>query len=274
MTASNRRVLPGFPLAFGYTTVYLAVLLVIPLIACTYQACKLSPSEFWQVVTNPRVMAAYQVTLGCSFAAAAVNSVLGMLLAWVLVRYHFPGKALFDSLIDLPLALPTAVAGLVYARLYYKTGWLGQFLEPLGIQAYDSQLAIILVLVFIGLPFSVRALQPVIEDLDPQVEEAAASLGADRLQTFLQVILPTLCPALVTGFALSFARGIGEYGSVIFVSGNIRGKTEIAPMLIVERLEAFRYAEASAIAMTLLVFSFLVLMGVNYLERWSKRDAS
>lgn len=274
MAAANRRVLPGFGLTLGCTIGYLCFMLLIPLIACAIKAAELSPTQFWNTVTSPRVLAAYRVTLFCSLAAAAINSMLGLLLAWVLVRYRFPGKQFFDSLIDLPLALPTAVAGLVYARLYYKTGWLGQFLVPFGIQAYDSQLAIILVLVFIGLPFSVRALQPVIEDLDVQVEEASASLGAGRGQTFRWVILPTLYPALVTGFALAFARGIGEYGSVIFVSGNIRGQTEIAPMLIVERLEAFRYAEASAIALVLLVFSFVLLIVINRLERWSKIDVS
>lgn len=267
------RVLPGFGLSLGYTLTYLTVLLVIPLLACVATAASLSFSEFWAAVSDPRALAAYRVTFLVSLLAAIVNSFLGLLIAWVLVRYHFFGKDFFDSMIDLPLALPTAVAGLVYARLYYKTGWIGQFLEPMGIQAYDSLLAIVLVLTFIGLPFSIRAIQPVLEDLDPQWEEAAASMGASRWTTFRWVILPTLYPALITGFALSFARGLGEYGSVIFVSGNIRGETEIAPMLIVERLEAFQYREAAAIALVLLVFSFLVLVAINYLERWSYSNA-
>jgi sulfate transport system permease protein len=222
-------------------------------------------------VWTERARAAYLLTFGTSFAAALVNLALGLLLAWVLIRYTFPGKKIVDSLIDLPLALPTAVAGLVYSSLYVEKGWLGQYLVPVGIHGAYSRFAIVLVLVFIGLPFVVRTVQPILEDLDPESEEAAASLGATRWQTFLNVILPTLFPALVTGFALAFARGIGEYGSVVFVSGNMPYKTEIAPILIVARLEEFAYREATAIAVVLLVISFALLVLINLLERWSVR---
>ena len=221
---------------------------------------------------TPRARAAYALTFGASFVAAVVNVVLGVLIAWVLVRYEFPFKRLFDALVDLPFALPTAVAGLVYSSLYVKNGWLGQFLVPLGIEGAYSRLAIVLVLTFIGLPFVVRTVQPVLENLEAEIEEAAACLGATRVQTFRRVILPTLLPAIVTGFALAFARGLGEYGSVVFVSGNMPFKTEIAPVLIVAALEEFRYAEATAIAVVLLVISLTMLVLINLLERWSKRQ--
>jgi sulfate transport system permease protein len=274
MAFVNRRVLPGFSLSLGYTVFYLTVLVLLPIVACISKASTLTFDQFWAAVWTERTRAAYLLTFGTSLVAAAVNVVLGLLVAWVLVRYRFPGRRLMDSLIDLPLALPTAVGGLVYASLYVKKGWLGRYLVPLGIQAAYSRLAIVLVLVFIGLPFVVRTVQPVLEDLDAEAEEAAASLGASRWQAFRRVILPPLYPALVTGFALAFARSLGEYGSVVFVSGNMPYKTEIAPVLIVARLQEFAYAEATAIAVVLLAISFAMLVLINLLERWSKREAA
>ena len=270
MADVQRRVLPGFSLSLGYTVFYLTVLVLLPILACFLRAASLSFEDFWSAVWTDRARAAYALTFGAAFAAAVANLFLGLLLAWVLVRYEFTGKRWIDALVDLPLALPTAVGGLVYAALYVKNGWLGQFLVPLGIQAAYTRLGIVLVLVFVGLPFVVRTVQPVLEELDPELEEAAACLGATRWQTFTRVILPALYPALLTGFALTFARGVGEYGSVVFVSGNMPYKTEIAPILIVARLEEFAYGEATAIAVVLLVFSFALLVLINFLERWSK----
>jgi sulfate/thiosulfate transport system permease protein len=274
MAFVKRRVLPGFSLSLGYTVFYLTVLVLLPIVACVSKAATLTFDQFWAAVWTERTRAAYLLTFGTSLVAAAVNVLLGLLVAWVLVRYRFPGRRLMDSLIDLPLALPTAVGGLVYASLYVKKGWLGQYLVPLGIQAAYSRLAIVLVLVFIGLPFVVRTVQPVLEDLDPEAEEAAASLGATRWQSFRRVILPPLYPALLTGFALAFARSLGEYGSVVFVSGNMPYKTEIAPVLIVARLQEFAYGEATAIAVVLLAISFAMLVLINLLERWSKSEAA
>ena len=271
MASINRRVLPGFSLTLGYTVFYLSILVLIPIAACFLKASTLSFHEFWDAVWTERARAAYYLTFGAAFIAALINLVLGLLLAWVLVRYTFPGKKIVDSLVDLPLALPTAVGGLVYASLYVQKGWLGQYLAPLGIRGAYTRLGIVLVLTFVGLPFVVRTVQPILEDLDPESEEAAASLGSTRWQTFRNVILPTLYPALITGFALAFARGIGEYGSVVFVSGNMPYKTEIAPILIVARLEEFAYGEATAIAIVLLVISFVMLVLINRLERWSMR---
>lgn len=273
MSTASHRVLPGFQLSLGWTLLYLGVLVLIPLAACFVKAASLSADQFWAAVWTERARSAYALTFGASLSAAAVNLVLGLLVAWVLVRYDFPFKRLLDAIIDLPFALPTAVAGLVYSSLYVRTGWLGQLLVPLGIEAAYSRLAIVLVLTFIGLPFVVRTVQPVLEAFDLEVEEAAASLGATRLQTFGRVILPSLVPALVTGFALAFARALGEYGSVVFVSGNMPLRTEIAPVLIVARLEEFAYAEATAIAVVLLTISFSMLILINLLERWSKRYA-
>jgi sulfate transport system permease protein len=267
----NRRVLPAFRTSLGFTLFYLGILVVVPLLACVVKSLSLSPGQFWDAVWNERARAAYSLTFGASLAAAALNVLFGALIAWVLVRYEFPLKRLFDSLIDLPFALPTAVAGLVYSNLYVKNGWLGRFLVPLGIEAAYSRLAIVLVLTFIGLPFVVRAVQPVLESVDAELEEAAASLGATRWQTFCRVILPTLMPSLVTGFALAFARALGEYGSVVFVSGNMPFKTEIAPVLIVARLEEFAYGEATAIAVVLLAAAFAMLALINFLERWSRK---
>ena len=271
MASVNQRVLPGFSLTLGYTVFYLSILVLLPIMACFLRAAALSFDEFWGAVWTERARTAYLLTFGAAFVAAVVNVFLGLLLAWVLVRYTFPGKKIVDSLIDLPLALPTAVAGLVYSALYVETGWLGQYLVPLGIHGAYSRFAIVLVLIFVGLPFVVRTMQPILADLDPEYEEAAASLGGTRWQTFHKVIFPTLLPALITGFALAFARGIGEYGSVVFVSGNMPYKTEIAPILIVARLEEFAYGEATAIAVVLLIISFALLVLTNRLERWSMR---
>jgi sulfate/thiosulfate transport system permease protein len=272
MSNLNRRVLPGFSLSLGYSLFYLTALVLVPILACFLRAGSLTLDQFRAAVWTDRTRAAYMLTFGASFASALADLVLGLLIAWVLVRYRFPGRRLMDALIDLPLALPTAVGGLVYASLYVRKGWLGQYLVPLGIQAAYSRLAIVLVLTFIGLPFVVRTVQPVLDDLDPEVEEAAASLGATRWRAFQEVILPALYPALITGFALAFARALGEYGSVVFVSGNMPYRTEIAPVLIVARLEEFAYGEATAIAVVLLVVSFSMLVLINLLERWSKRQ--
>lgn len=273
MANVNRRVLPGFSLTLGYTVFYLSVLVLIPIVACFLKAGTLSGDEFLRAVWTERSRSAYLLTFGCAFAAALANLVLGLLLAWVLVRYEFPGKRVIDSLVDLPLALPTAVGGLVYASLYVEKGWLGQFLVPIGIHGAYSRFAIVLVLIFVGLPFVVRTVQPILEDLDPEYEDAGASLGGTRWQTFKNIIFPTIKPALITGFALAFARGVGEYGSVVFVSGNMPYKTEIAPILVVARLEEFAYGEATAIAVVLLIISFSMLILINLLERRSMRHA-
>lgn len=267
MHGIDRNILPGLRLSLGVTGAYLTLLVVVPLVACFATAATLTPAQFWQAVATPRALAAYGLTFGCSIVSAAINVVLGLLVAWVLVRYEFPGKRLADSLVDLPFALPTAVAGLVYANLYVESGWLGRFLVPLGFDAAYTRTAIVVVLVFLGLPFVVRTVQPVLESFDAEVEESASSLGATRWQTFRHVLFPPLVPALITGFSLAFARALGEYGSVIFVSGNIPFYTEIAPKLIVEQLEQYAYAEATAIAVVLLTASFLVLGLINFVER-------
>ena len=273
MSSVNRSVLPGFSLTLGYTVFYLSVLVLLPVTAVFLKAGTLSWDDFTAAVWTDRARAAYLLTFGASFIAAVINLMLGTLLAWVLVRYRFPGKRIIDALIDLPLALPTAVAGLVYASLYVEKGWLGKYLVPLGIQGAYTRLGIVLVLIFVGLPFVVRTVQPVLADFDPEAEEASASLGASRWQTFHAVMLPALYPALVTGFALAFARAVGEYGSVVFVSGNMPYKTEIAPILIVARLEEFAYGEATAIAVVLLLISFTMLVLINLLESWTRRRA-
>jgi len=262
--------LPGLSLSLGYTVTYLSLLVLIPLSASFIKAGMLSFSDFWDIVWSDRTRAAYSLTFFSAFVAAVINAVLGFLVAWVLVRYEFPLKKLVDAMIDLPLALPTAVAGLVYSSLYVESGWLGQFLVPLGIKAAYSKFAIIWVLVFTGFPFVVRTVQPVLEELDPEVEEAAGILGASRLQTFFRILLPTVFPAVLAGFAQAFARGLGEYGSVIFVSSNIPYETELAPVLIVTRLEEMAFPEATAIATVLLVASFMLLAFINTVEYWSK----
>jgi sulfate transport system permease protein len=274
MARVTARVLPGYHLSLSFTLVYLSVLVLLPLGACIATAAGLTWDQFRSAVWTERARAAYALTFGASLAAALISSVLGLLIAWVLVRYDFPAKRVVDSLVDLPFALPTAVAGLVFSNLYVANGWLGQFLVPLGIEAAYSRLAIVLVLVFIGFPFVVRTLQPVIESLDAEVEEAAGLLGATRWQTFRRVIFPSLLPAMLTGFTLAFARGLGEYGSIVFVSGNMPFQTEIAAFLIVSRLEEGRpnsYKEATAIATVLLAASFLMLIVINRLEARSRR---
>lgn len=270
----SHRVLPGFHLSLGYTVTVLTLILLLPMIACLMKAATLTPAQFLGAVWTERARATYLLSFGASLFAAVINVVFGLLLAWVLVRYEFWGRRQIDSLIDLPFALPTAVAGLVYSALLVKSGWYGQFLAPLGIEGNNSRLGIIIVLVFVGLPFVVRTVQPVLESLEGDTEEAASMLGANRWQTIWRVLLPALRPSLMTGFALSFARGLGEYGSVVFISGNTPFKTEIAPFLIVVRLEEFAYAEATAIAIVLMAMSLASLTAVNWLERRSRRYAS
>ncbi|QHT60039.1 sulfate ABC transporter permease subunit CysT [Paenibacillus lycopersici] len=266
-----RSVLPGFGLSLGFTVFYLSLIVIIPLIGIVVKTTGLTPEQFWKTVTNARVLASYKISFLTSFFAALVNLVFGLLIAWVLVRYKFPGKKLIDSLIDMPFALPTAVAGISLTAIYAPNGWVGKLLEPLGIKVAFTPLGITLALIFIGLPFVVRTVQPVLQDLDHEVEEAAVMLGAFRLRTFRRVVLPELIPPLLTGFALAFARGIGEYGSVVFISGNMPMKTEIAPLLIMTKLEQFDYRGATAIALVMLVVSFLLLLLINYLQWRSNR---
>jgi sulfate transport system permease protein len=260
-------VLPGFGVSAAITSLVVTSLIIIPLSVLILRAASLGPAEFLEAAWTPRARAAYAVSLGASLVAAAISSVCGLLVAWVLVRIDFPGRRLLDALVDVPLALPTAVAGLVYSTLYVEKGWLGRFLVPLGIHGAYSWLGIVLVLVFVSLPFAIRVVQPVLESLDRDSEEAARMLGASRVQTFLQVIFPAIFPAVLTGFALALARALGEYGSVVFISGNMPFKTEIAPVLIVSRLEEFAYAEATAIAVVLLAMSVSLLVIVNWLQQ-------
>jgi sulfate/thiosulfate transport system permease protein len=264
-------VLPGFGLAMGFTLFYLSLIVLIPLSTLFWKSAGLGVAGFWQAVTSPRVVASYKLTFTASFVAAAINGVFGFVVTWVLVRYRFPGRRLMDALVDFPFALPTAVAGIALTTLYAPNGWLGAPLARLGIQAAFTPLGITLALTFIGLPFVVRTLQPVLENLDPEVEEAAASLGANRWQTILRVVLPALFPAWVTGFALAFARALGEYGSVVFIAGNMPMKTEITPLLIITKLEQYDYAGATAIAAVTLVASFVLLLAINRLQSWSAR---
>lgn len=269
----KRGVLPGFGLSLGYTVFYLAFLVLLPLGALVLSAQGLGLTEFWRVATDERALAAYRLSFGASLLAALVNAVIGVLVAWVLTRYTFPGQRLCDALIDLPFALPTAVAGIALTAIYAPTGWLGAPLASLGIQVAFAPLGVFVALTFIGIPFVVRTVQPVLEELDPSIEEAAAVLGATRWETFRRVILPALLPAVLTGFALAFARGVGEYGSVVFISGNMPMRTEIAPLLIVTKLEQYDYAGATAIACVMLTASFLALLVINLLQRWSRRVA-
>ena len=263
--------LPGFKLTLGFTLFYLSLIVIIPLSAVFWKTSSLTWHEFWQTVTTPVAMASYRLTFGTAFLAALVNAFFGFIVAWVLVRYEFFGKKLVDALVDLPFALPTAVAGITLASLYSKNGWIGQFLEPIGIKVANTQLGIFVALTFVGLPFIVRTVQPVLEDFDPELEEAAASLGANRWQIFWRVILPLVAPALLTGFTLAFARALGEYGSVIFIAGNIPLKTQITPVVIMGELDMFDYAKATAIAVVMLVISFVLLLGVNVLQWWTNR---
>ncbi len=269
----QRTVLPGFGLSAAITSLMIVGLVVIPLAVLILRAASLGPAGFLAAAWTPRARAAYAVSLGASLAAAVISSLLGLLVAWVLVRLEFPGRRILDALVDVPLALPTAVAGLVYSTLYVEKGWLGQILVPVGIKGAYSRLGIVLVLVFVSLPFAIRVVQPVIESLDKDTEEAARLLGASKSQTFLRVVLPGILPAVVTGFALALARALGEYGSVVFISGNMPFKTEIAPVLIVSRLEEFAYAEATAIAVVLLGMSLSMLIVVNVLQQRLARNA-
>ncbi len=272
--SAGRRVLPGFHLALGFTVLYLSLIVLLPLSALFFKTLSMSWEAFWNTVSAPRVVAAYRLTFGASLAAATVNAVFGGVLAWVLVRYQFPGKRLLDALIDLPFALPTAVAGIALTALYASNGWIGRFLAPHDIKVAFTPLGVAVALVFIGLPFVVRTLQPVLEESERELEEAAACLGATRLQTFVHVILPTILPALLTGFALAFARALGEYGSVIFIAGNMPMVSEIVPLLIVTKLEQYDYAGATAIAVVMLAASFVMLLTINLLQAWVRRRGS
>mgnify|MGYP000892799403 CR=1 FL=1 len=271
MAAKTHRVLPGFGLALGYTLVYLSLLILLPLGGLILKASELGFAQILDIALGERSLAAFRVTFGASFLAAAVNAFFGLIVAWILVRYPFPGKRFVDALVDLPFALPTAVAGITLATLYAGNGWLGRFIEPLGIKVAYTPLGIVVALTFITLPFVVRTLQPVIEDIETEVEEAAASLGASRWQTFARVIFPAIFPALLTGFALAFARAIGEYGSVIFIAGNVPMVSEIAPLLIVIRLEQFVYAGAAVVATLMLLLSFALILLVNLVQARARR---
>ena len=294
MVGQTRRALPGFRLSLGFALLYMTLLVLIPLGGCFFKAASLSPARFWAVVSHPQAMAAYRLSFGASLIAGLFNAVFGLLAAWVLVRYPFPGRKLLDALVDLPLALPTAVAGITFGTLFAPTGWYGRYLgflepegwlghwfgpeggfgrtiTPLDVRPHDGPFAIVLVLIFVGIPFVIRSLQPVLAEFDAEQEEAAVILGANRWQTFHHVILPALLPAWLTGFALAYARGLGEYGSVIFVASNIPYETEIPPVIIIAKLEQFSYDEAAAIAVVLLLFSLFTLFLINVLERWSRR---
>ncbi|GAM10236.1 putative sulfate transport system permease protein cysT [Geobacter sp. OR-1] len=272
--SAHNRVLPGFGLTLGYTIFYLSVIVLIPLSALFFKTATLSWGDFVATVISPRVIASFRLTFGAAIAAAVANAVFGTLVAWVLVRYRFPGKKLADALVDLPFALPTAVAGITLATVYSSNGWLGKYLEPLGIKVAFTPLGITVAMVFIGLPFVVRTVQPVLEELEPELEEAAACLGANRWQTIRRVLLPSITPAVITGFALAFARGVGEYGSIIFIAGNMPMKSEITPLLIITKLEQYDYAGATAIASVMLVISFVMLLVINILQKWSRRYAA
>jgi sulfate transport system permease protein len=271
MAVRRRGVLPGFGLSLGYTLFYLSALVLLPLAALILHASDLGFGGIARLISEPRTLSAIGLTFGASFVAALVDAIVGLLVAWVLVRYSFPGRALLDTLVDLPFALPTAVAGIALTAIYAKNGWLGGFLDELGAEVAFTRTGIVVALAFIGLPFVVRTIQPVLESLDDELEDAAEVLGASPLQTFWRVLFPPLVPPLLTGFALSFARGLGEYGSVVFISGNMPFQTEIAPLLIVTKLEQYDYAGATAIAAVMLGVSFLLLLCINGLERWSAR---
>ncbi len=273
MNLSLRRhsVLPGFGLSLGVTVLYLSLIVLVPLSAAFIKTASLNWVAFVAAVTSPRVLASYRLTFGASFLAAVINAVFGLLVAWVLVRYRFPGRRVIDAMVDLPFALPTAVAGIALAALYATNGWIGQLLAPAGIKVAFTPLGVLVALIFIGLPFVVRTVQPVLEDLQPELEEAAATLGANRIQTFRRVIFPAVLPALLTGFALAFARAIGEYGSVIFIAGNMPMVSEITPLLIITKLEQYDYAGATALAVVMLSISFLLLLLINLLQAWMRK---
>ncbi len=267
----KQSVIPGFGMTLGFTLAYLGLIVLIPLSAVIWKTTDLTLAQFWATVTEPRVVASLKLSFGASLLAASVNGFFGLILAWALVRYRFPGKKIVDTLVDLPFALPTAVAGIALTAIYAKNGWLGQYLEPLGIKVAFTPLGIMIALIFIGLPFVVRTVQPVLEDLDKEIEEAAASLGANRAQAVFKVVLPILLPALLTGFALAFARAVGEYGSVIFIAGNLPMVSEIAPLMIITKLEQYDYSGATAIAVVMLFFSFILLLLVNTLQAWTAK---
>lgn len=266
----QKSILPGFGLSMGFTMLYLCLIVLIPLSMLFVKAASLDWSAFWQIILSKRVLASYQLSFATAGLAALTNSFFGFLVAWALVRYSFPGKNLIDAMVDLPFALPTAVAGIALTTAYAKNGWIGKWLEPFGIQAAFSPLGIVIALTFISMPFVVRTVQPVLQDLDKEVEEAAVSLGANRWQIFVKIILPTIIPALLTGFAMAFARSLGEYGSVVFISGNMPFKTEITPLLIMTKLEQYDYAGATAIALVMLLISFVLLLIINLLQ-WHSR---
>jgi sulfate transport system permease protein len=271
MSGANR-VLPGFGLSLGYTLAYLSLIVLIPLSAVFVKTATMNFDRFWSVVASERVVATYKFSFGMSLLAASINVVFGLLLAWAIVRYSFPGRKIVDALVDLPFALPTAVAGIALTALYAPNGWLGQILEPLGIKIAFGPYGVLVALIFIGLPFVVRTVQPILEDFDAEFEEAAASLGASRWQAVRRVVLPALLPAILTGFALAFARAVGEYGSVIFIAGNIPYVSEITPLMIITRLEEFDYQGATAIAAVMLTFSFVLLLIINLLQGWTARS--
>ncbi len=267
----RKDVLPGFGLSLGYTLVYLSLIVLIPLSAVFFKTASMTSDEFWAAVASPRVIASYKLTFGASLLAAVINAVFGLLLAWGLTRYSFPGRKIVDALIDLPFALPTAVAGIALTAIYAKNGWIGGLLDPFGVKIAFTPAGVLVALTFIGLPFVVRTVQPILEDLETEFEEAAASLGATRWQAFRLVVLPTLFPALLTGFALAFARAVGEYGSVIFIAGNIPMVSEITPLIIITKLEQFDYRGATAVASVMLVVSFFLLLIINGLQAWTSR---
>ncbi len=269
----HKSVLPGFGPTMGYTLLYLSLVVLIPLSALVFKTAGLTWAEFLEAVAAPRVLASYRVTFGAALAAAGINAMFGVLVAWVLVRYPFPGKRLVDALVDLPFALPTAVAGITLATVYSGNGWVGRYLEPHGIKVAFTPPGIIIAMTFIGLPFVVRTVQPVIEELDAEIEEAAACLGASRWQTFRRVLFPLFTPSVLTGFALAFARGVGEYGSIIFIAGNMPMVSEITPLIIITKLEQYDYAGATAVATVMLVASFVMLLVINLLQKWSRRYA-
>ena len=266
-----KRVLPGFNITLGFTLLYLCLIVLIPLSALLLKTFTLTWPQFWEAVTAPRVMASYRLTFGASLIAALVNVVFGLLVAWVLVRYTFPGKKIVDALVDLPFALPTAVAGISLTALLAGNGWIGQYLEPMGIQLAFNPNGVVIALIFIGLPFVVRTVQPVLEDAEKELEEAAMCLGATRWQTFVRVIFPAIAPALLTGFAMAFARAIGEYGSVIFIAGNMPMISEITPLIIISKLEQYDYAGATAVATVMLGISFVLLLVINALQTWQRK---
>jgi sulfate transport system permease protein len=271
---AQRRVLPGFGLTLGFTLAYLSLIVLIPLAGLALRSASISSEKFWSILKDPRVIASFKVTFGASFAAACINCVFGFIVAWVLVRYKFPGRKIVDAIVDLPFAMPTAVSGIALTALYASTGWIGKFFAPLGIKIAYAWPGVMVALTFIGLPFVVRSLQPALEEVEVEVEESAVSLGAGRWQTFRKVIFPSLLPSLLTGFTLAFARALGEYGSVVFIAGNLPMKTEIVPLMIIIKLEQYDYAGATALATVMLVVSFVLLLTINMLQAWSRKKLS